>query len=280
MYCAVHGEVFAVDLSTPIFDQKPSKKADLVAEQLKWHIVLEKLSAGDKLPHEQQLTQHFKTSRWTIREALKSLEVQGLIEIVAGAKGGARVASVPYERASNLLANFFHFEHLSGSQIYDVRCVLEPLMAESVVDLLTEEDLKALEKTIITSHRYEGDEANRLKVRRAELEFHHVLARACPNPFVMFICRFINDLLFHFIAFNKPMLKSHVAVSKRNLEYHQKLFDAYRGKDAALVRAIMQEHMVDISKVMEKHQAYIEQGLIKRRSERPNPTGLNSKDQS
>lgn len=267
-----------MDLSSPLNGPKPLKKADLVAEQLKWHIVLEKLRAGDKLPHEQQLTEHFKTSRWTIREALKSLEVQGLIEIVPGSKGGARVASVPYERASNLLANFFHFEHLSGSQIYDVRNVLEPLMAESVVDLLSEADLQALEDTIITSRRYAGDDAKRLEVRRAELEFHHILARACPNPFIMFICRFINDLLFHFIAFNQPMLATHAAVSQRNLEYHQKLFDAYCGRDAGLVRAIMQEHMLDISKVMEKHQAYIEQGLVKRPSARPNPASLNLKD--
>lgn len=273
-------EVPAVELSSQIHDQKPLKKADLVAEQLKWHIVLEKLSAGDKLPHEQQLTEHFKTSRWTIREALKSLEVQGLIEIVPGAKGGARVVSVPYERASNLLANFFHFEHLTGSQIYDVRNVLEPIMAQSVVGLLTEEDLKALENTITVARRYAGDDARRLKVRRAELDFHHILARACPNPFVMFICRFINDLLFHFIAFNQPMLQTHAAVSRRNLEYHQKLFDAYCGQDAPLVAALMQEHMVDIAKVMEKHQAYIEQGLIKRRSEAPSSVGLNLRGKS
>jgi len=252
-----------VDLTFQDLEQtKPQKKSDLIAERLKWFIAFNQLNEGDRLPKEQKLVEQFKASRWVVREALKSLEVQGLIEIVSGAQGGARVASVPYDQAFNLLANFFHFKHLTGAQIYGVRTVIEPIMAESVVGRLSEEDFTALEETLAVSRAGLAGELERMTTRRAELEFHNILARACPNPFIVFLCRFINDMLLHFVAFNAPMLKTHHQVTKSNLGYHQRLFNAYRKQDAPKVRELMRRHMIAIAKVMEKHQAYIEQGLV------------------
>ena len=256
-----------MDLNFQDLEQtKPQKKSDLIAERLKWFIAFNQLNEGDRLPKEQTLVEQFKASRWVVREALKSLEVQGLIEIVSGAQGGARVASVPYDKAFNLLSNFFHFQHLTAGQIYGVRKIIEPIMAESVVGLLSEEDFSALEKTIDISRKALEGNWDRVVTRRAELEFHNILAQACPNALIMFLCKFINDMLLHYVVFNTPMLKTRHQVTKSNLGYHQRLFKAYQKQDALKVREIMKRHMITVAKIVEKNQAYIEQGLVIPRS--------------
>ena len=67
---------------------KQLKRSDLVAEEIKRLITERNLNPGDKLPREIELQQQFEVSKGTIREALKSLEVQGLVKISTGPGGG------------------------------------------------------------------------------------------------------------------------------------------------------------------------------------------------
>ena len=63
---------------------KQPKRADLVAEEIKRLITEKDLKPGDRLPREAELQQLYAVSKSTIREALKSLEVQGLIKVTTG----------------------------------------------------------------------------------------------------------------------------------------------------------------------------------------------------
>ena len=60
---------------------KQLKRSDLVAEEIKRLITEKNLSPGDRLPRESELQIQFDVSKGTIREALKSLEVQGLVKV-------------------------------------------------------------------------------------------------------------------------------------------------------------------------------------------------------
>lgn len=240
------------------------KRADLVAEKIKEFIVNNKIKPGDRLPAEKELMRSFKSSRGTIRETLKSMEVQGLIEIIPGRNGGVRLCQVPYERAMQLVANYFHFKNPTAIQIYEVRKIIEPLMAENVVGLLKDEDFQSLEKNIQICLMYIQDESkvDRIKCREAELEFHNILARAYPNPFVSFICRLINDCLMRFVVFKKygPRIRKEFAES--NVKYHIKLVEAYNNQNRNQVRKLMKEHMVDAEMYLSKIEAFFEQGLV------------------
>ena len=87
-------------------------------------------------------------SRSTIREALKSLEVQGLVQNTTGPGGGARVAPVSINRIVGLLSNYFYFQSISTAQIYQIRRLIEPELAFSVVGHLTAAHFAALDKAI------------------------------------------------------------------------------------------------------------------------------------
>ena len=77
---------------------KQLKRSDLVAEAIMRMIAERNLSPGDRLPRESELQLQFGVSKGTIREALKALEVQGLIVISTGPSGGGTVVEVPLDR--------------------------------------------------------------------------------------------------------------------------------------------------------------------------------------
>ena len=84
-----------------------------IVYRIRGQILAGLLERGSKLPSEQELMHTFNVSRQTLREALRVLEVQGLLEIRAGSGGGAFVAEVDLETAQMGLINFFHDKDLS-----------------------------------------------------------------------------------------------------------------------------------------------------------------------
>ncbi|MCP4693716.1 MAG: FadR family transcriptional regulator, partial [Desulfobacterales bacterium] len=228
----------------------------------KRHIVINNLSTGDRLPQEKELIDMFQSSRGTVREALKSLEVQGLVEIVSGPRGGARLSPVSYERASGLLTNYFHFKHLTGDQIYAMRAVLEPMVVADVTGRLTDADFQAMDETIDICRAGTEGGYDRIAVHGAELEFHNIIIRVCSNPLLTFNCLFINDLLLHFLSYSAPLHRFQ-KVSEQNLDYHIRLVEALRDGDGRAAADLMREHIETVGRRLRDHEAAIEQGLVR-----------------
>src|ERR1700761_4900454 len=109
------------------------KRGDVMVDEIKRWIAERRVAPGDKLPKETELQELFGVSKGTAREALKSLEVQGLVKVSTGPTGGATVGEVPLERAFQLMQNYLFFRHLEVAQIYAVRRILEPELAAGAV---------------------------------------------------------------------------------------------------------------------------------------------------
>lgn len=244
-------------ISSAIGKVRFPKRADAIAEELKRWIVTEALRPGDKLPQESELTETFGTSRWTIREALKSLEVQGLTKIMPGPGGGARVAEVSEDNATQLLANFFYFRPLTVRNLYDMRILIEPVLAEDVVGRLEPSHFAELEKTIAITRREAVSEDDLREQRAAELEFHNILASASGNPMLSFFCRFINSLLNDWVIYNRTYVDPAERFACENIEYHEQLLEAYRREDRACVCRVMREHVCSAADYTHRYNATI-----------------------
>ena len=96
------------------------KRTDAIVDAIKRMIVEHGLGPGDRLPQEKELTVLYAASRGTVREALKALEVQGLIRIRTGPGGGAFIERMSESRAMSLLSNFLFAKNLSISHIYAI----------------------------------------------------------------------------------------------------------------------------------------------------------------
>lgn len=221
------------------------KLAELISDDIKRWIATEELDEGERLPNEKTLMELYGCAKGTVREALKILEVEGLITLKTGPNGGAVINQPTMEPASRMLRNFLHFKSLDGHQVYQLRKLLEVELAVSVVGRLGEAELANLEANLGACSCCHPDDEDQRRQRFLELEFHNLLAKACPNPLLAFMCRFLNDMLRDLVVIKKAYVPERKQFDAANQRYHRELIDAYRRQDAERVRALMDEHMRD-----------------------------------
>jgi GntR family transcriptional regulator, transcriptional repressor for pyruvate dehydrogenase complex len=255
-------QTIAQPLARPI---RQPKRADLVAEEIKRLITEKDLKPGDKLPREVELQQLFSVSKSTIREALKSLEVQGLIKVTTGPAGGGTIVEVPLDRTLQLLQNYLFFKDVTIDDIYTVRQLLEPELAAGAVPHLTEEDFDALEANIaccdepVSTHPH-GDI---VKQRQEDVNFHDILAAANPNTFLRFSCQLINEMIRQLIEFrNDTPQAEHERFGRANVKIHKAITEAARARDADKVRELMMIHMTEAPRFVKRMKGKLRGRLI------------------
>lgn len=219
------------------------KRSDQIADGLRERILSGELPPGARLESESALSARLSTSKWTLREALKSLETQGLVRVKSGPGGGASVTEVSAATANELLWNFCFSRDLSVPDIYALRKLLEPALAREVTPLL---DAAALERLSATAGRCCSDrrDGRGVSEREDELNFHNLLAAASPNPLLRFLVEFLNGLLLKVVAAQHldPALTG-VDINYHGHDYHLELIEAFRECDAERAGRLMFDHM-------------------------------------
>lgn len=249
-------------LTPPPPDLRRHKRGDLVVEEIKRWILDNDLRPGSKLPKEKQLRELFSVSKGTIREALKSLEVQGLVTISTGPAGGATLVEVPLNRSLQFLHNYFYFKEISPKDIYTARRILEPEMAASAVEHLTEQHFEAMERSVEACSERPHNQDERLRQRREDLHFHDIIADANPNPFIRFVCQLTNNMLSELVVFGNEVRRDNWEFGKSNLEAHKALLAAFKKRSANRVRRLMREHMETIERHVTKLNPELHKRLI------------------
>lgn len=259
----------AVGLRTPglggSFDLrrlKRPKKAELIADEIRRWIVRRQLAPGDRLPNEREMIEQLRSSRGTVREALKILEAQGLVEISPGVNGGARLASIAYESASYQLKNFFYFQALSWHQVYEFRLEVEPMAAALATPHLDEDDLAALEATIERCRQGVRGDLPEIEHRLEEARFHHVLNSRCPNPMLRFAAHFVNDILGDFTRYRNVIGEEAGCFGQECIRAHEGLLEKLKRHDAEAVRALMYSHIEALGEFLSHREQIVDPGLL------------------
>jgi GntR family transcriptional regulator, transcriptional repressor for pyruvate dehydrogenase complex len=261
---AIDPTIFIIINSTmkPTSIRSP-KRGDLVVDEIKRWIGERRLAPGDKLPKEGELQSLFGVSKGTAREALKSLEVQGLVRVSTGPSGGATVGEVPLDRAFQLVQNYLFFRDVNVAQIYAVRRILEPELAAGAIPHLTESDFEALARSIDTCAPAPKDASHELKQRQEDLHFHDILAAANPNALLRFFCEVINQLLRHGVAMpGQATRPAYRRLGETNVAAHRRLLAAARRRDANKVRKLMTEHIDEAGRVVAELDAAVRQRFV------------------
>ena len=124
---------------------KKDKISTHIIKQIREAILLGKLKPGETLPPEKELVVQFNVSKHTLREALRTLEGMGLINIRRGAGGGPVVTEVDMETTRDCMASFLHFQNVSINDLSEVRKVIEPYLARHAAESFNDEDKAELE---------------------------------------------------------------------------------------------------------------------------------------
>ncbi|MEM1361798.1 MAG: FCD domain-containing protein [Pseudomonadota bacterium] len=241
--------------------QKRSRPVQ-VADKIKGWVVERDLREGDKLPNEAEMIALFAVSKGTVREALRILEAQGLIVTRTGPGGGSFVDKVSGIRARSLLANYFYFEDLSLSDIYQLRKALEPELAASLAGHLSPGQLEELEE-LANRHEHPARSAEEEKGQHVtSLAFHARLAEFADNRLLGFIIAFMAEMLTEMTVYRRLYDPPNHDLWQRGREHQQKLVAALRAEDGAEARRIMASHMEIAERLMQVQAAELSRQFI------------------
>ncbi|UOM32586.1 FadR/GntR family transcriptional regulator [Acuticoccus sp. I52.16.1] len=219
------------------------KLSSVVAGEIRASIIADGLQPGDNLPIEKEMIESFGVSRATIREALKELEVQGLIRMKTGPTGGPIVAGSGSQEALQAIQNFCYFEKVTIDDVYELRTLLEVRLVRSVVGHIDEESFARLQELADLSAVPARNEDARRRQREAEFEFHTAIAGCSPNRLLTMMIEVLAAILVHATARESSRHRMHSEWSCENARYHSDILDALRREDEEAAAALMEEHM-------------------------------------
>ena len=219
------------------------KRTDEIVDAIKRTIIAHGLQPGDRLPQERELMEQFSASRGTIREALKSLEVQGLIRTRTGPGGGAFIDTMSENRAMSLLSNYLFAKTVTIADIYALRKVVEPLAAVSAMANMDAGGYDRLNAIIAIYDHEPADAEERWEQRMAELDFHGVVAEYADNALLAFTCRFLQRLLKDLAVCHDIYVQPKPVLRAQGIDYQRRMIAAMQAGDAGAVHTIMADHM-------------------------------------
>jgi GntR family transcriptional repressor for pyruvate dehydrogenase complex len=199
-----------------------------------------RLRNGDKLPPERQLAQQYGASRVAVREALRALELRGLLEVRQGSAGGHFVREVDGGAVVRDLQTLLRRGRLSVPQIAEARLLLEPEVARLAALRATDVDVKELTAVIETraAARLEGRSP-----RALDIEFHRLVAETARNPVHTVVIHALMDLEAAVVLPRTWLTDTDDAAI--DLAHHD-VREAIARRDAERARAAMQAHIADV----------------------------------
>lgn len=186
-----------------------------------------KLNPGERIS-ETWLSEQLKISRAPIREALRQLAQNGLLEY--------------RPQIGNFIAS------LSSKQIYDTyvtRGLLEGFAASYAVQAFTDSDLNRLEKLVEKMHEA-ARQRQHFQLANVDNQFHEIIFSKCQNAQLIAFAKNLT-LLLHLI-FCKHWTKVYQPEQVR--KRHQLIVDKLRGGDPKAIESCIRSHYLETGKMM------------------------------
>lgn len=204
--------------------RSPIKKISLQSEITKYieeYIKDENLKCGDKLPSQAELAEMMDVSRTSLREAVRTMEGQGLLTVQNGK--GVYVGE-KYETDVIQTTITFHREKEQLAEILEVRSVLEKEVLKMVIHRITEEEIEELGKiTDVLMKKYRAKE---WKVEE-DKAFHWKIYGCCHNSamtnVMMSVMGSLNKFWEHPLNIEMPF--------EKGMPFHEELYKAIRRRD-------------------------------------------------
>lgn len=185
---------------TPVFAPVRMRRAfEAICDQIRQQVADGLLLAGDRLPSEKQLAEQFGVSRSGVREALRSLEMAGLVEAVTGINGGFYIKQSHPDGITQAVRDMVALNQVPVSDLTQARILLCGLAIKLACEVGTEADFAAIEVDI---DRFAELVRQGRPVRDSALitEFYRLIARATHNQVIVMLVDALSEILRGLIA--------------------------------------------------------------------------------
>jgi GntR family transcriptional repressor for pyruvate dehydrogenase complex len=206
-----------------------------IVDEVREALFDKRLSPGDFLGTEKDLAERAGVSRIVARDALRTLQALGVVEIKVGAGGGARIAHGNPALFAEALAVQLSLAGTTVREMMDAQRAIETTTAELAAENATPEDLVRLRRSLAEHEETLADDA---AYTRTCMRFHLAVAEASHNR--VLVAQLLSLQHVSWPAQNKTLT---APVARHILEVHRQLVDLIEARDAAATRRLMDEHV-------------------------------------
>jgi len=230
---------FGVNIMNSEFDEmyqivKEDRKllGNRIEAQLMRYIQEEPIPVGEKIPNEFELAEKFGVGRSTIREAVKGLVSQGMLEVRRGS--GTYVISAYPAEEDPLGLGRYDDKYQLALELFDVRLMIEPEIAAYAAMNATEGDVAELHRLCNEVEEIYRSGENHV---RKDIELHTAIARCSKNRVVEILVPLIDSAVHTFANV------THRELMEETIETHRAVVDAIERHDQVGARCAMVMHL-------------------------------------
>jgi GntR family transcriptional regulator, transcriptional repressor for pyruvate dehydrogenase complex len=198
------------------------------------------LAPGTKLPPERELAAYFKVARSSLRQALKVLEIIGVITQKVGDGSylnpdASSVLAVPMEF-------LFLLDDTTVEELSELRFIMEPALAAKAAERANSADIALIRQSITD---LEGSEGDRVRLVASDLLFHRAIFQASGNRLTGRLFQTIHSAMLHMIT-----MTSQLVDLEHTVAFHKTILRAIEQRDPELASHLMTAHLADASALL------------------------------
>jgi GntR family transcriptional repressor for pyruvate dehydrogenase complex len=219
-----------------------------ICERIREQLALGVLKPGDKLPPERDLAQQLGVSRNVLREALRSLEMAGVLRLLKGVKGGAFIQEGDTSRMNGVMRDMLSLGTISVRELSEARIHVLDLAVRLACVHARQADFEALEANIERTDlaTRDGRLLDRVECSR---EFYKLLALATGNKVIAMIMDSVTEIHMRFVY---AKVSSSGAATPRLVEKRRQFLSALRARDVPSATRLMRTHLESIQRMLEQ----------------------------
>ena len=215
--------------------QRAFKVAEVVALEIVRDIVAQRLERGDSLPSEIEMQANYQVSRSSLRDAMRLLEVQGLILIRPGPGASTTVGHVhPWNLARTVML-YLHLDGATYQQLLEAWVETAPMLARRAALNRDRIRVRALLEPFLSQPELDIPASD-------GVAFHDTVALLSGNPVLRLLLNAIDQII---TEYSVDVMQRHV-LSKEFASEHHALAEAIIGGDGELAAALMQRHIQNV----------------------------------
>ncbi len=216
-----------------------NKVHEEVAKQLE-ELILKNLKPGDKLPPERELVEKLGVSRSSVRDAIRKLELMGLVEPRQGTGTVVRDVS---DAVVNPLASVITGKRQLVSELLDFRKMVEPPLAARAASNASAKQISAMEEILL---RHDEKVMGGHLAVKEDSEFHYIIATASGNSIVLKVLDIVMDLLRE----TRSRSLQTEGRPEKSLAGHRRIMTAIKHRNPSAAEKAMRQHIADIEKIV------------------------------
>lgn len=233
--------------AAPFAPVQTRRAFEAICERIRERIAVGSLRPGDKLPPERELAAQLGVGRNALREALRSLEIAGIVRLAKGAKGGAFIRDGDAaDRMDGVVRDMLSLGSISVAELTESRVHIQDLVVRLACERASVADFDALDANIARTAAMTkaGRYLDRVECSR---DFYRLLADAAHNQVLTIIVHAITEILMQFVY---GRVAAGGPPQPRLVEKRRAFVAALRARDVDAATRLMRSHLASVHRLL------------------------------